>query len=323
MVVAAPVPWLLKICVNEMMKKILIFCLLIAAMPLFVFAQHSDDSGNIKQLVMYQDSLTALGKKFINNDTEMERMNANTEFIKILVKALKVPHSFNFPFDSVKSISILNSADNRFRILTWHLSFDDGSYRFYGTIQINTGDKLQMYPLADYSPYIKNTEDTLTDNTKWFGAQYYKIIPVYTSQNPYYVLLGWKGNNVKSTKKVIEVLSFNREGKPVLGMPIFDGNGKTRKRIVFEYSRHTSMFLKYDDNQHLIVFDNLAPPDARQKGKTDMYGPDLSYNGYVLKNGRWRFIDNLDMRNTPDNHDTDYIDPKKQAEIDKATAGKN
>src|SRR5260370_8567594 len=120
------------------MKKGLIFCLLTAVMPLWVFAQHSDDSGNQKKLMMYQDSLTYLGKKFVNDDTEMERMNANAEFIKTLVKALKISHSFNFPFDSVKSISIQNSPDNRFRILTWHVVFDPVSYRFYCTIQLKT-----------------------------------------------------------------------------------------------------------------------------------------------------------------------------------------
>ena len=292
-------------------------------MPLSVFAQHSDDSGERTQLMVYQDSLKHLGKKFVNNDTEMERMNANIEFIKTLVKALQVPNSFNFPFDSVKTISILNSPDNRFRLLTWHIIYDDGSYRFYGTIQMNTGDKLQMFPLTDYSPLIKNAEDTTTDNTKWFGAQYYKIIPVYTTQNPYYVLLGWKGNTVKSTKKVIEVISFNSQGKPVLGMPVFDGNGKTRKRVVFEYARQVSMLLKYETDQHLIVFDNLVPPDKKQKGKFDLYGPDMTYNGYQFKNGKWEFADNLDMRNTPSNHDNDYIDPKKQAEIDKATSVTN
>ncbi len=239
-----------------------------------------------------------------------------------MVKALKVPHSFNFPFDSVKTISILNSPDNRYRLITWHVAYDDGSYRFYGTIQINA-DQLKIYPLTDFSPYIKNAEDTVTDNSKWLGAQYYKIIPVNDGQNPYYVLLGWKGHSVKSTQKVIEVLSFNRDGKPVLGMPVFNGNGKTRKRIVFEYARQVSMLLKYDDAQHLIVFDNLVPPDNKQKGKFDLYGPDLSYNGYRLKNGRWQFADNLDMRNSADSHDENYIDPKKQAAIDQTTVAPN
>jgi len=305
------------------MKKILMVCLIAAVVPLCVFAQHSDDSGNIKQLMVLQDRLNHLGKKVINDDTEMERMNSNAEFIQTLVLALKVPHSFNFPFDSVKSVKILNSPDNRYRIISWFLAFDDGSYRFYGTIQMNTGDKLEMYPLTDYSPNIKNAEDTVTNNMKWFGAQYYKIIPVYSGQNPYYVLLGWKGNNIKSTKKVIEVLSFNHEGKPVLGMPVFIGNGKTRKRVVFEYARQVSMLLKYDENQHLIAFDNLAPPDKKQAGKFDMYGPDMSYNGYRFKDGHWIYVDNIDMRNAPDNHDNDYIDPKKQAEIDRSTVPPN
>ena len=302
------------------MKKILILCMIAATIPLWVAAQHSDESGNIKKLRLYQDSLTHLGSKFINDDTEMERMNANGEFIKTLVKALKIPHSFNFPFDSVKSITILNSPDNRFRILTWHTAFDDGSYRYYGTVQINTGEQLQMYPLTDYSPYIKKAEDTVTDNTKWFGAQYYKIIPVYTNENPYYVLLGWKGNTVKSNKKVIEVLSFNKNGRPVFGLPVFDGNGKARKRIVFEYTRQVSMLLKYEAEQHLIVFDHLAPPDKKMKDKPESFGPDLSYDGYRFKNGRWAFVENLDMRNIPNNHDADYTDPKKQAKIDKETA---
>jgi hypothetical protein len=203
------------------------------------------------------------------------------------------------------------------------VAFDDGSYRFYGTIQMNTGEGLKMYPLTDYSPYIKNAEDTITNNTKWLGAQYYKIIPVYSGPNPYYVLLGWKGNNVKTTKKVIEVLSFNHEGKPVLGMPVFIGNGKTRKRVVFEYTRQVSMLLKYDEDQHLIVFDNLAPQDKRQTGKYEFYGPDLTYNGYRFKDGHWIYVDNIDMRNAPSSQDNNYIDPKKQAEIDRSTVAPN
>lgn len=301
------------------MKKLFILLLATLMLPFFSFAQHSDETGNITKLKLYQDTLSVLGKKFINDTTEMERENDNAQFIRTLVKALKVPHSFNFPFDSVKTISIQNSPDNRFRIFTWHITFDDGSYRYYGTVQMNTGEKLLMYPLSDYSPYIKHPEDTVTDNLKWYGAQYYKIIPVYTEQNPYYVLLGWKGNTVKSTKKVIEVLSFNRENHPIFGHSVFEGNGKTRKRVVFEYTRQASMLLQYDPEQHLIVFDHLSPPDKKQKNNFDTYGPDMTYDGYRFKNGKWEYVDNLDMRNKPNSHDEEYIDPKKQGEIDRAT----
>lgn len=282
----------------------------------FCFAQHADESQNMKQLNTYQDSLALLGKKFINDTVDLDRKGANYLFIKTLVSALKIPHSFNYGFDSVKTISILNAPDNRFRIFSWPIMNNDGSYRFYGAIQMNTSDKLLLYPLEDYSPLLKNPEDSVTGNRKWFGAQYYKIIKA-GNDKPYYVLLGWKGNTVKSTKKVIEVISFNRDDQPVFGMPVFDGNSKNRKRVVFEYTRQTSMLLRYIPEQHLIVFDHLSPPDKRMKDKPESFGPDLSYDGYQLKNGKWIYVNNLDMRNVPETRDADYVDPKTQAIIDR------
>ena len=301
------------------MKKIFIPVILIFLLPRLVFAQHSDETANIKMLRSYEDSLIIMGKTMVNDTEEIKRQTANYSFIKTLVGALKVPNSFLYPFDSVKVVKIVNSPDNRFRIITWPVMFDDGSYRFYGTIQINTGGKLLMYPLSDASPDMKHPEDTVTDNHKWYGAEYYNIIPVYTPKL-YYVLLGWKGNTIRSTKKVIEVLSFNND-KPVLGMPVFDGNGKTRNRIVFEYNRQTSMLLRFITDQNTIVFDHLSPPDPKMKDQKDSYGPDLSYDGYKQRNGHWIYVANLDMRNEPENRDNDYVDPKKQAQIDKAAAG--
>lgn len=280
-------------------------------------AQQTTKSDDAKQLQFFEDSLTSLGKKFINNELDVERKNANYLFIKTLVSALKIPNSYQYPFDSVKTITILNSPDNRFRILSWHVLNDDGSYRFYGAIQMNTGGTLKLYPLEDFSPMLKSPEDSVADNHKWFGAQYYQIVPVYDA-HPYYVLLGWKGYTDKSTKKVIEVLSF-KDDKPQFGMAIFDGNGKTRKRVVFEYTRQASMLLRYVSDRNLIVFDHLAPPDPKMKGIRESYGPDLSYDGYKLRNGRWVYQDNLDMRNMPNSQDNNYNDPKKQPVTDKGT----
>lgn len=307
-----------------MIKKLLVSSLSLL-FCLHTYAQHSDENARLKQLRLYEDTLKTLGKTFINDENDMERKNANYKFIKTMVNALKVSNSFLYPFDSVKTISIVNSPDNRFRILSWSIMNLDGSYRFYGTVQMNTGGPLKMSPLEDYSPLLKNPEDSTLNNRKWFGAQYYKIIPVYAAKT-YYVLIGWKGNTVKSTKKVIDVLSFNNS-EPTFGMPVFDGNGKTRKRVVFEYSRQTSMLLRYVPEQNLIVFDHLAPPDAKEKNKPETFGPDLSYDGYKLKNGRWVYVEQLDMRNVPDNTSTatsdDYVDPKKQALKDKALIPKS
>lgn len=283
--------------------------LILIFLNLMAFAQQPKLNNNQNQLKTYEDSLKTLGSTFINNENDLERKNANYKFIRTLVNALKVPGSYNYGFDSVKTVSLIYAPDKQFRIFTWHVMNEDGSYRYYGTIQLNTGT-LKMFPLTDYTPFIKSPEDSSYTSQKWFGAQYYKIIKE-GKENPYYVLLGWKGNTVKTTKKVIEVLSF-KNNAPVFGLPIFEGNQKTRKRVVFEYSRQASMLLRYVPEKQLIVFDHLSPRDPKFKADYSFYGPDLTYDGYQLKNGKWNFVQDLDMRNIPEERDENYVDPKKQ-----------
>ncbi len=277
-------------------------------------AQHSDASKNIAQLIKYQDSLKFLGNQMINNDTEPERMNANYKFAKMLVRALKVPSSYNYGFDSLKAITIENSPDRRFRMFTWHIMFNDGSYRYYGAIQMNNPDgKLQLHGLIDYSPLIKKPADTTTTNDKWYGAQYYKIIPVgYNTKVPYYILLGWKGNTVKTNKKVIEILYF-KDGKPFFGMPVFDGNSENAKskRIIFEYARQASMMLNYKPKEGMLVFDHIAPSDPKMKGNFESYGPDFSYDAFKLINGRLKFVEDIPLKNDPTKADDEFNDPRK------------
>lgn len=276
-------------------------------------AQAPAGNGSIRQLQIFQDSLRKTGYQIINNPSEAERYNACFTMIKTLRSALKVHNSFNFSFDSLKTISIASSPDRRFRIFSWHVMNTDGSYRYYGTIQINTGNRdLLMYPLIDHSFEIKNPQDTLLSNQSWYGCQYYKIIPVsYNSPNPCYILLGWKGNTPETTKKIVEVLQL-RDNKAIFGKQIFDGEPESKNayRRVFEYSRQVSMLLNYLPAQQLIVFDHLAPADSIQKNNFRFYGPDLSYDGYRIQKGRLKFVQDLDLKNQASEADKSYIDPK-------------
>lgn len=285
-----------------------VLLLLLVLLKFFGYSQVL--SANQLKLKSYEDSLKILGSTVINNENDLERKNANYQFIRTFVSALKTPGSYHYKFDSVKTVSLIYAPDNQFRIFTWNVMNEDGSYRYYGTIQLNTTGALKMFPLTDFTPFIKNPEDSTFTAQKWLGAQYYKIIKT-GSENPYYVLLGWKGNTVKTTKKVIEVLSF-KNNAPVFGLPVFEENSKTRKRIVFEYSRQASMLLHYVPSKDLIVFDHLAPRDSKIKADFSFYGPDLTYDGYQLKNGRWNLVQNLDMRNIPQERDEAYTDPRKQ-----------
>lgn len=299
------------------MKKVrLLATLTFQFLTSWLYAQKYNSPDQLNQLRPFQDSLKRLGFQMINNESDVERKNANYQFIRTLVRALKVTNSYAFNFDSVKTISNLRSPDNKFRLMSWFVQNEDGSYRFYGAIQINTGGKLSLFPLEDYSPFLKNPADSITDHRKWYGAEYYKIVQV-NAVTPYYVLLGWKGNTVKSTKKVIEALSF-KDGKPVFGLPVFNTSKTTLNRVIFEYNRQTSMLLRHIPEQNLIVFDHLSPPDSKMKSQLSTYGPDLTYDGFKLTNGKWVLKENLDMRNIPAPSDVDVPDPKQQAIKDRS-----
>lgn len=275
-----------------------------------MFAQHTAEISTYSKLPVLQDSLVRLGKELINNPLEPERYNANYAFIKTLVNALKEPKSFNFSFDSLKTISIKTSPDKKFRIFSWHVMNDNGSYRYFGTIQMNTPDgKLKLFPLIDYGQLIENADDTTTSADKWYGAQYYQIIPVNNPNGQsFYTLLGWKGNTKSSTKKVIEILYF-KDGNPYFGLPVFDGGPK--KRIIFEYSREVSMFLNYNETQQRIIFDHLSPYNEQLKNDFSKYGPDMTYDAYQLIKGTWILQQNLILKNPPSDRDKEYNDPEK------------
>lgn len=169
-----------------------------------------------------------------------------------------------------------------------------------------------MFPLIDDTHNIKD-ENQITGNKNWYGARYYEIIPVTASgRSPYYILLGWKGNNAKTSKKVIEILSFDKAGEPVFGKAIFDGlKGTTPKnRVVFEYNKLNSMTLAVDKSVGMIVFDHLAPFTPDLEGNFEFYAADLSFDGYKLVGGRLKLVENVELKNEPNANDEFYADPK-------------
>ncbi len=50
------------------------------------------------------------------------------------------------------------------------------------------------------------------------------------------------------------------------------------------------MTLEYDRKNKQIIFDHLAPPNSQYEGIYSFYGPDLSYDAYVLNKDRWQLL---------------------------------
>lgn len=275
-----------------------------------VTAQHTFPKANLSEFNTYQDSLIRISDSTFNSTSNESRFEQNAVFIKTLVNALKINGSFNYGFDSLKNISILKSPDNIFKIFSWQLPVDDGTYRFFGAIQLATKDgKLKLFPLIDETEQLSDANQ-VTDNKNWFGARYYEIVPVKGAGGTYYALLGWKGNNQKTSKKVIEILSFVKDA-PVFGKNVFDQKTpKGRNRMIYEYNKLNTMTLKVDKQVGMIILDHLAPFTPDMEGNFEYYASDLSFDGYRIVGGRLRLVEDVELKNDPNDTDELYIDPK-------------
>src|SRR5436190_8078753 len=194
------------------MKKPLIF-------SMFLLYQVIAAAQNIlpadeKILQEKEDSLKTHALKLVQGTSANIRFESDSIFTKIFVRALKTPNSFSYPFDSLETISKIYATDNSFRIFTWQMVVNENLVRQHGAIQMNTKDgSLKLFPLVDKSDVTVKITDTITDNKGWIGAVYYKLIETENNNQHYYTLLGYDENNIRSNRKIIEVLSFT-DGVP-------------------------------------------------------------------------------------------------------------
>ncbi len=300
--------------------------LLLFLLPALMYGQKNNKEltpENLAILQAYEDTLQFIGDSVVLSSDWSMREQACIVFLKELKYALKVENSYQFPFDSVVTMSVKYAPDNTFRILTWQLQMKDHSHRYYGAIQYNTPE-LKLTPLIDMSMFVGNPEDTLLSANSWYGCLYYNIIQKKYRGKTYYYLFGWDGNDMWSNKKLVDVLTFDEFGTPKFGHPQFlkrdDPNPKTR--IIIEYKEDASPVFNYDEQLKMIVISFLRPENPMSEGIYFTYIPDGTYIGFYFKKGLWRFKDQVFDQTqdappdyTPEREGTDpniYIKPDNQ-----------
>ena len=124
-----------------------------------------------------EDSLKGFAYNIVNADSATARFRADSQFIRSLVRTLKLPYSFAYPFDSLQTISRLYAPDSSFRIFTWEFKKDELVYLQEGAIQMNEPDgSLKLFPLFDASMFTSKPLDSVRTRHNWIGAIYYRII---------------------------------------------------------------------------------------------------------------------------------------------------
>lgn len=269
-----------------------------------------------------QDTLKMICKKLFTAQKDVDKKRYNQELLKAFERTLSLDGAFDFAFDSLTDIARLTPPDKKLRIINWNVPYEDGTQEYFGFIQYKhvvtvkgkrkneKKETLMLYPLIDKSIDIKNPENTISDNKNWYGMLYYAIIPKKTKKQTYYTLLGWDGNDKFSKKKIIDVLTFDTRGVPRFGADIFVMPKKKTKRVIFEYAASCSMSLKYNAKKDSIVFDHLAPENPSLVGQYQYYCPDMSYDGFGFKQGKWNYGEDLNVVNDKNHNDKFYNDPR-------------
>ncbi len=277
------------------MKKLLFFLLLFVNLFHIAHAQQIDSIA-VDTLKDAELRLSDLGDRMINSPKEDDRFMSAYIFLRTMSRTLKTQGSYHYKFDSLKSVSIIYSPDDMFRMITWNLVTKEEKFHYYGVIQMNP-EKLKklkdtvnlraFYPLIDRSEKIKNPLDTTVGQDFWYGATYYKIIVCEVKKKTYYTLLGWNGNTIMSNKKVVDALYFEKN-KPYFGAPIFDlKKKKVFKRLIYEFNNSATMLLRYEEKKKRLIIENLSPPRSQDYGHPETYLPDGSYEFLLFKNGIW------------------------------------
>ena len=245
-------------------KLLLVSCCLLCSIR--VFTQNSNTTD-------YTLRINALFQK-IKQDTNYTENRAalNDSICMVMMKTLKnnEANAFSLPFDSVRNIGKVVSADKAICLYSWVVPLRDRN--IYNVV----------FQRADgYSFLLRKTVGKEP-------VDEYKISRSVGDFN----------------QKIIDVLNFSEE-EPILGLPVFvktsyDEYSKRRQttvksRTVFEFDKRVSMYLEYDKAKKQFEFDNLSPMEVVD-GKVLSYGPDFSFNAYRLKGGRWVFVEDINVK---------------------------
>lgn len=253
------------------------------------------------------------------SNAEMNKVNAL--FTKEMGEFLRKDGAYQFEFTQLQSIADLKSEDGLVRIVHWNLEYTDFTYTYAGFILHldEANESVKVHDLVDVTDPFTLIPEQVIDSKAWYGALYYKIIPVEYNNEMQYVLFGWDGATTSSNFKVIDVLNF-KGSSAKFGSPLFVNKNKVLKRVIFEFADKSSMALKMDEKRNRIVFDHLSPETPALTGLYSYYVPDFSYDAFVWEDDRFvLYEDVIAINDAEDKEATIYVMDPKTGKVKKET----
>jgi len=243
-------------------------------------------------------SLENLFNRILNSNNDDERLIIN-DSVRLIIDDYATSDSvFTHRFTNLRYLGQIKSPDSRIKVITWNLALRNGGNKYFLYILRKgyEGSKNHVYKLVgeNHEEVIRTDINYFVND--WYGALYYAIQPFRHKRSVYYILLGLDKSSTFNSRKIIEVLSFSENGEIVFGKDCLIKGDETKFREVIEYSSEGVVTLRLDSKRK-IVFDHLAPITSVYDNFSENFGAGLSFDGYVLKKGMWRFVSNVDVKN--------------------------
>ncbi len=251
-----------------------------------------------------EDTLAMMATRIPEAHDDKGKMLHHHAFADYFEEVLKHDDAFSYPFDSLQTVSLLYAPDSTFRIATWYVPLSGQRFYYAGFVQLPGIDNgpPEVISLQDATDDINRKEAGQLGMDSWYGAYYYEVIQ--EDGMDHYVLLGWKGDNPYSRKRVIEPFSI-RDGVPAFGRQVFSEPWDDKWRVVFEYSARVSMSLVFEEDRvrtssgafSMIVFDRLEPSHHSLQSHYRFYKPEVNiFDGLYFDGNIWRFVEDVDVR---------------------------
>jgi hypothetical protein len=226
---------------------------------------------------------------------------ASSEFLFAqLQQVLQQPGSFNYNFDTLRSrtVSIITPPDRKFHIYTFNTVLLNGDFIHYGILHYKDKKEFEVIPLKDTMRALpKGVQNGPLFPDEWYGALYYQIHEIKHWCRPTkYILLGFDGANITINRKVIDVLTFTKEG-PIFGSEIFregDFDPDYEFRVVMEANGEVFQTLRFLETGKTgnIILDRLQPSYPEVAGDVRYNIPSGEYDIYKLnRKGRYKKVE--------------------------------
>ncbi len=273
---------------------------------IFLFGLQSKAAGTYTNTI--EDSLIVLLGGIAKSSEDVEKKELSDRIDALLQNSLSNPEMFTHDFNRVKKMAILKPEDDSFRLFNWNIPLNNGVNEFRCYIITPAEDMNMVHELTKPKRPDKKLDSRYLELDRWYGCLYYDIVPIKKGKKTYYTLLGYSPDRKAATKKYIDVLTINN-GRPRLGAPIFKSEKGMKKRVIFEFSAEVSMTVRWQEETKRIILDHLEPRSPEMQGNYQFYGPDGTFDAYILMKDTWELQKGVDFRSI-EKSDKTYRDPR-------------